>query len=214
MSEDLVRLTSLLGDLDEEPLMKLVEARLAAGDDPMSVVAACRDGMEIVGKRFAAQEYFVSDLIVSAELFNNIMKIIGPRLPAGSGEGGGPKVVFGTVLGDIHDIGKNLVIAMLRCNGFQVYDVGINVPPQVFVDKVKETGAGLVGLSGLLTIAYPAMENTIKALAAAGLRNRVKVMVGGGLVDEFVCRHVGADGWGHDAMEAVTLAKSLAGGGK
>jgi methanogenic corrinoid protein MtbC1 len=214
MSKELDRVKCLMSDLDEEPLIKLVEERLAEGDDPINVVTACRDGMEIVGKRFSAQEYFVSDLIVSAELFNNIMKIIGPKLPAGSGEGSGIKVVFGTVQGDIHDIGKNLVITMLRCSGFQVYDVGINVPPHTFVDKVRETGANLVGLSGLLTMAFPSMQETVKALAVAGLRDKVKVMVGGGLVDDFVCQHVGADAWGRDAMEAVRLARSLTGGRK
>jgi methylmalonyl-CoA mutase cobalamin-binding domain/chain len=211
MSEELTRIKNLLADLEEETLMSLIEERVAANEDPMAIVEACREGMEVVGKRFASQEYFVSDLIVSAELFNNIMKIIGPRLTAKSDSELGAKVVFGTVEGDIHDIGKNLVTAMLRCNGFEVYDVGINVPPQVFVDKVKETGARVVGLSGLLTVAYPSMAATIKALAEAGLRDKVKVMVGGGMMDDFVCQQVGADAWGRDAMEAVRLTKSFTG---
>lgn len=212
MSRELDTLKQLLADLDEEPLLSLIQLRLQAGDDPQAIAEACREGMEIVGEKFANREYFVSDLVVSAEIFNSIMKIISPRMTANSGSRNHIKIVIGTVMGDIHDIGKNLVVAMLRCHGFEVYDVGINVPPQIFVDKVKETGASIVGLSGLLTIAFPSMESTIRALAAAGLRDNVKVMIGGGLVDDFVCRHVGADGWGRDAMEAVKLTRTLAGG--
>ena len=213
MSGELDTITHLLADLNEEPLLPLIRRRLLAGDDPLAIVEACRKGMAIAGERFAAREYFVSDLVVSAEIFNNIMKLIGPGMLASSQSQGSIKVVLGTVMGDIHDIGKNLVAAMLRCHGCEVYDIGINVPPQIFVDKVKQTGATIVGLSGLLTIAFPSMENTIQALAAAGLRDKVKVIIGGGLVDDFVCRHVGADGWGHDAMEAVKLTRTLAGGG-
>lgn len=209
MSGELTRIRNLLGDLEEGPFLTLVEERLAAMDDPMAVVDACRDGMEIVGKRFADQEYFVSDLIVSAELFNSAMKILAPKLPAEKDGGSKTKVVVGTVQGDIHDIGKNIVVAMLRCNGFEVYDVGIDVPPKVFVDKVKETGATIVGLSGLLTVAFGSMEEVIKALDEAGLKDKVKVMIGGGMIDDFVRAKVGADAWGRDAMEAVRLTKSF-----
>jgi methanogenic corrinoid protein MtbC1 len=212
MSEDLDKIRGLLADLNEEPFLKLVADRLAAGIDPLQIVAACRDGMTMVGTRFAAQDYFVSDLLVSAEIFNGAMTMIGPKLPARQEGESQAKVVFGTVQGDIHDIGKNLVVAMLRCGGFTVYDVGINTPPQVFVDKLRETGASVLGLSGLLTTAYPSMAATVQALAAANLRNTVKVMIGGGLVDDQVCAYVGADAWGRDAIEAVQLAKNLAGG--
>jgi methanogenic corrinoid protein MtbC1 len=212
MSEDLDKIRDLMADLNEEPFLSLVADRLAAGIDPMQIVEACRDGMTLVGTRFAAQEYFVSDLLVSAEIFNGAMTMIGPKLPARKEGDSQVKVVFGTVQGDIHDIGKNLVVAMLRCSGFEVYDVGINTPPQVFIDKLRETGAAVLGLSGLLTTAYPSMEATVRALTAANLRDKVKVMIGGGLVDDHVRAYVGADAWGHDAIEAVQLAKNLAGG--
>jgi methylmalonyl-CoA mutase cobalamin-binding domain/chain len=207
VSAELVNIRRLLGELEEDRLLASVTECLAAGDDPMSIVESCRGGMEEVGKRFAEGEYFVSELIVSAELFNSVMKIIGPRLAASDG---GPKikVVIGTVKGDVHDIGKDIVVAMLRCNGFDVYDVGVDAAPQVFVDKVRETGAGVVGLSGLLTVAFGPMEDTVKALRQAGLKTRV--MIGGGMTDEMVREKVGADAWGHDAMEAVRLAKELA----
>ncbi len=208
MSVDLTRITTLLGDLEEDELLVVVKECLAGGAEPMAVVEACRDGMEVVGKRFSEEEYFVSELICSAELFTSVMDVVTPLLSASDDEGPKTRVVIGTVKDDIHDIGKDIVIAMLRCNGFEVYDLGINVPPQEFVDKVKETGAKIVGMSGLLTIAFSSMEETIKALKEADLN--VKTMIGGGMTNDLVCEKVGADGWGRDAMEAVNLVKSFA----
>jgi methylmalonyl-CoA mutase cobalamin-binding domain/chain len=207
LSAELVKIKGLLGDLEEDRLLEAVKSCISAGDDPMAIVEACRDGMEEVGRRFSAEEYFVSELIVSAELFNSVMKVLGPGLAAASDGGPKTKVVIGTVKGDVHDIGKDIVVAMLRCNGFDVYDVGIDAAPQVFVDKVRETGAKVVGLSGLLTVAFASMENTIKALRDARLD--AKVMIGGGMTNDMVKEKVGADAWGHDAMEAVRLAKSF-----
>lgn len=207
MSVDLTRIATLLGDLEEDQLMEAVKESLSAGAEPMAIVGACRNGMEIVGKRFSEEEYFVSELICSAELFAGVMTIVSPLLSASADEKPKTRVIIGTVKDDIHDIGKDIVIAMLRCSGFEVYDLGINVPPQVFVDKVRETGAKIVGLSGLLTIAFKSMEETIKALKDAGLN--VKTMIGGGMTNDLVCEKVGADGWGRDAMEAVNLVKSF-----
>jgi methanogenic corrinoid protein MtbC1 len=211
MSSERARIKSLMGDLEEESLLALVKEQLAANDLPMAIIEACREGMQMVGERFARQEYFISELVASSEIFKEVMELIGPGLLTGDDNASKTKVVFGTVQGDIHDIGKNIVVSMLRCNGFEVHDLGVDVPPQVFVNKVRETGAKLVGLSGLLTVAFPSMEATIKALQSAGLRNKTKVMIGGGLTDGFVCDKVGADAWGHDAMEAVKVAKSLSG---
>ena len=207
MADDLTRITILLGDLEENELLETVEQSLTGGADPLAVVEACRNGMEIVGKRFSEEEYFVSELICSAELFQSVMEKVTPLLSAGDDEGPRTKVVIGTVKDDIHDIGKDIVIAMLRCNGYEVYDLGINVPPEEFVNKVKETDARIVGMSGLLTIAFSSMEETIKALKAAGLN--VKTMIGGGMTNDLVCEKVGADGWGRDAMEAVNLVKTF-----
>lgn len=208
MASDLVRIKDLLADLEEGQFLSLVEERLQANEDPMAIVEACRDGMEIVGKRFADCEYFVSDLIVSAELFNSAMNILGPKLPA-TDSASRTKVVVGTVKGDIHDIGKNIVVAMLRCNGFEVYDVGVDVSTEAFINKVKETGATVLGLSGLLTVAFASMEEVIQRLEEAGLKDKVKVMIGGGMINDFVRDQVGADAWGHDAIEAIKLAESL-----
>ncbi len=207
MSDRLATVRSMLGDLEEDRLLEAVRSCISAGDEPMSIVEACREGMEEVGRRFSEGEYFVSELIVSAELFNSVMALIAPKL-SGSADGGAKtKVVIGTVKGDVHDIGKDIVVAMLRCNGFDVYDVGVDATPEAFVEKVKETGARIVGLSGLLTVAFASMEETIKALRAEGLDARV--MIGGGMTDEMVRQKVGADAWGHDAMEAVRLARKF-----
>src|SRR4030043_787741 len=185
MSDDLTRITTLLGDLEEDELLKAVEQSLSAGADPLAVVEACRAGMEVVGNRFSEEEYFVSELICSAELFQSVMDKVTPLLSSSHDEGSKTKVVFGTVKDDIHDIGKDIVISMLRCNGFEVYDLGINVPPEEFVNKVKETDAKIVGMSGLLTIAFSSMAQTIKALKDAGLE--VKTMIGGGMTNDLVC---------------------------
>ena len=207
MSAELVMIEKMLGELEEDRLLEAVKKSLSAGDDPMAIVESCRNGMEEVGRRFSAEEYFVSELIVSAELFNSVMKVLGPSLAANADGGPKTKVVIGTVKGDVHDIGKDIVVAMLRCNGFEVYDVGVDAPPQVFVDKVLETGAQVVGLSGLLTLAFGPMEETVKALKQAG--SKARVMIGGGMTNDMVKEKVGADAWGHDAMEAVRLARSF-----
>ncbi|HEY94820.1 MAG TPA: cobalamin-binding protein [Dehalococcoidia bacterium] len=207
MSDDLTHITVALGDLEEDELIEAVEQSLSSGADPLAVVEACRAGMEVVGKRFSEEEYFVSELICSAELFQSVMEKVTPLLSASDDEGPKTKVVIGTVKDDIHDIGKDIVIAMLRCSGYEVYDLGINVPPEEFVNKVKETDAKIVGMSGLLTIAFSSMEETIKALKDAGLS--VKTMIGGGMTNDMVCEKVGADGWGRDAMEAVNLVKTF-----
>ena len=211
MPDKLIKVKSMLADLEEKPFLESVKECLESEYDPMAIVEACREGMETVGARFASQKYFVSDLICSAVLFNSAMEIIGPSLLEGNDNKNQTKVVFGTVKGDIHDIGKNLVVSMLRCNGFEVHDVGIDTPPEVFVEKVKETGAKIIGLSGLLTVAYPSMSETIEALNEAGLRNDVKVMIGGGMTDERICAQVGADAVGRDAMEAVRITRSFSG---
>lgn len=210
MSGELTRLKELFGDLDEAPLLTLVKERVAAGENPTSIVEACREGMGIVGARYSSGEYYVSDLIVSGELFNEVTKLLPSLSAAGAGKAR-PKIVFGTAHDDIHNIGKDIVVNMLRCNGYEVYDLGVDVPPEKFVEKVRETGARIVGISGLLTTAFASMEATIQALKDAGLHN-VKVMIGGGMINELVCEQVGADAWGKNPMEAIEFIKSQLGG--
>ena len=165
--------------------------------------------MTQVGGQFEAGEYFVPELILAGEMLREISALVKPYL-AGSTAAESAKagtIVMGTVQGDIHDIGKDIVFFMLDVNGFAVTDLGVDVPIETFVDKVREIQPDVVALSGFLTLSYDAMRDTVRALEAAGLRDRVKVMIGGGAVDDQIRVYAGADAFGADAMAAVALAK-------
>jgi methanogenic corrinoid protein MtbC1 len=210
MAEDLV---NILADLKEKEALKIVEDRLRAGEEPLKILEDARRGMEIVGNRFGSSEYFIVDLVYSGEILTEITELVKPKLSKTAEVKRLGKVVFGTVAGDIHDIGKNIVVFMLDVNGFEVYDLGVDVPPQKFVEKVKESGAPIVGLSGFLSLAYDSMKQTVEALKDAGLRDKVKVMIGGHRVSEEIRRYTGADAYGEDAMVGVSLAKKWTGAG-
>lgn len=201
MSEQLVK---AFVELDEGGVLQLVEQRLGAGEDPLTILEDCRQGMNEVGKLFEQGEYFISELIMAGEIFKQAMQLLLPKLAA-EGPAARGKVVIGTVKGDIHDLGKNIVVTLLKAANYEVHDLGVDVPPERFVETVKETGAKVLGMSGLLTISFDSMKRTVQALTEAGLRDKVKVMVGGGMTSEDVCKYVGADAWGADAQAAVTL---------
>ena len=205
------QLKQALSDLEEETVLKLVQERLEAGEDPLAIIADCREGMADVGKRYEAQEYFVSDLIMAGEVFKQAMAKIGEKFQTDSGPKRG-SVVVGTVKGDIHDIGKDIVVSLLQAGNYNVVDLGVDVPPEKFVEAVKKSGATVVGLSGLLTISFDSMKTTVEALKAAGLRSQVKVMLGGGSVTEQVREYAGADALGADAQAAVSLCDKWIGG--
>jgi len=209
MPEDLI---SALADLKEEEALEITQNRLSSGDDPLGILSDARCAMETVGKRFASGEYFIPDLVYSGEILREISDIVKPKLTGEAEIKRVGKVVFGTVAGDIHDIGKDIVVFMLDISGFEVYDIGIDQPAKAFVDKIKETNATIVGLSGFLTLAFDAMKETIEAIKAAGLRDKVKIMIGGGQIDEQIRKYTGADAYGTDAMAAVSLAKNWLGG--
>src|SRR4030043_1839059 len=199
MAKDLV---STLADLKEKEALKIVEDRLKAGEEPVKILDDARKAMELVGKRFASSEYFMPDLVYSGEILKEITDIGKPKMgKAGEIKRLG-KVVFGTVAGDIHDIGKDIVVFMLDVNGFEVYDLGVDVPIEKFVAKIKETGAKVVGLSGFLTLAYESMKDTVKAIKDAGMDD-VKIMIGGGQITEEIRKYSGADAYGKDAMTGV-----------
>jgi methanogenic corrinoid protein MtbC1 len=198
------QLKQALSNLEEEAVLTLVRQQLDSGIDPLAIMADCRDGMAQVGKRYESNEYYVSDLIMAGEVFKQAMALIGTKFKTE----GGPKrgtVVAGTVKGDIHDIGKDIVVSLLKAGNYNVIDLGVDVPPAKFVEAVKQNGAAVVSLSGLLTISFDAMRETVEALSAAGLRTKVKVMIGGGPVTEQVRAYAGADAVGADAQAAVTL---------
>jgi methanogenic corrinoid protein MtbC1 len=205
------KLAKLLSDLKEPEALAFVEKALGEGVDPMDLLGEAKEGMNIVGQRFASEEYFIPDLVFSGEILKGIIKMLEPHLKKGEEAERLGKVVIGTVAGDIHDIGKNLVVFMLDVSGFEVTDLGVDVPAQKFVNKIKESGAPIVGLSGFLALAFDSMKQTIEALKDAGLRDKVKVMIGGGQVSEEIRKYTGADAYGKDAMAGVTLAKKWAG---
>jgi methanogenic corrinoid protein MtbC1 len=209
MSGELVK---LLSDLKEPEALQFVEKALAKGVDPAALLEEAREGMALVGERFARQEYFIPDLIFSGEILKGIVIMLEPHIKKGKEQKRLGKAVIGTVAGDIHDIGKDLVVFMLDVSGFEVLDLGIDVPAQKFVDAIKQSGSKIVGLSGFLTLAFDSMKGTIDAIQKAGLRDKVKIMIGGGQIDEQVRRFTGADAYGRDAMAAVQLAKSWIGG--
>jgi len=198
----------LLADLKEMEAVDMVKKNLEKGCDPMAILADAREGMKLVGERFGNGDYFIPDLIYSGEILKEIAKLVEPHIKqkdTGSGKHG--KVIIGTVAGDIHDIGKDLVVLMLDISGFEVYDLGVDVPAKNFIDKIKATGAAVVGLSGFLTLAFDVMKDTVDAIKEAGLRDNLKIMIGGGQIDDEVMRYTGADAFGKDAMEAVALAR-------
>jgi methanogenic corrinoid protein MtbC1 len=202
----LVEITKALAELEEERTLQLVQEAINDQVSADDILQACQEGMNQVGARFECQDYFVSDLIMSGEIFKQVGAILEPHLKAGGTTYLG-KVVVGTVKGDIHDIGKDIVVNMLKSAGFDVIDLGVDVPAARFVEALKESGAKVLGLSGLLTLAFDSMKETVKAVATAGMRDTVRIMVGGGPVDGNVCKAVGADDWGANAQQAVKLAK-------
>jgi len=209
MAKDLVK---TLADLEEKEALKIVEDRLSAGEDPLKILDDARRAVELVGKRFSDGEYFIPDLVYAGEILKVITDMVKPKLTKAAEVKRLGKVIVGTVAGDIHDIGKDIVVFMLDVNGFEVFDLGIDVPAQKFVDAIKNTGSRVVGLSGFLTLAFQSMKDTVETIKKAGLREGVKIMIGGGQIDDQVRSFTGADAYGKDAMEAVKLAKGWIGG--
>ena len=167
-------------------------------------------GMGAIGEQFERREAYVPELLLSARAMRAGMELLEPLLVSSGVEPKG-KVVLGTVKGDVHNIGKDLVGIMLKGAGFDIIDLGVDVPPEKFTDVVREGGAGIVGMSGLLTTTLPFMKTTIEALDAAGLRSRVKIMIGGAVVTQDYADRIGADAYAANAAEAVNKAKELLG---
>ena len=209
MTGDLV---SALTNLDEKACMAIVRRRLDAGQDPLEILDEAKDAMGIVGQRFADGEYFIAELIFSGELMRQIGERVKPSLTQNAAQTKRlGAVVLGTVAGDIHNLGLNIVDLMLDLNGFEVHNLGVDVPAQRFVEKIEATGASIVGLSSMLTLAYDSMKQTVEAIQAAGFRDKVKIMIGGSQVNDEIARYVGADAYGEDAMAAVRLSKEWMG---
>jgi methanogenic corrinoid protein MtbC1 len=200
------KLIDAITEMREDDAVTITNELLDGGASPADILNACKEAMDVIGERFEKGEAFIPELMLAGEMMTTISNILKPRMAEGAtGEKLG-KVVIGTVQGDIHDIAKDIVVFMLDLNGFEVTDLGVDVPPAKFVEAVKETGAKIVGLSGFLTLAYDPMKYTVQALKNAGLDD-VKIMIGGGQIDENIRQYTGADAYGRDAMAAVALAK-------
>ena len=209
MDSELVR---LMADLKEKETIALARELIKKGTDPKEILDAAQAAMELVGKRFEKEEYFIPDLVMAGEIMKGISEIVKPLLKKGESSIKKGKVLIGTVAGDIHDIGKDIVTFMLDVSGYDVLDLGIDVPASTFVEKTREFKPWVVGLSGFLTLAFDSMKKTVEALEEAGLRDQVKVMIGGGQIDDEVRRYVRADAFGKDAVAAVNLCRRWIGG--
>jgi corrinoid protein of di/trimethylamine methyltransferase len=196
---------------DAKAARSVTEAALAEGFDPLKLVTDyMTPAMDEVGRRFECNDYFVPELLLSARAMKAALELVRPQLAARGAEPVG-RVVIGTVKGDLHDIGKNLVASMLEGGGFEVIDLGVNVAPEKFAATARERGAHIVALSALLTTTMPSMKSTIDALKEAGLRERVKVLIGGAPITQRYAQEIGADGYSENAAGAVGLARRALG---
>ena len=208
------QLVEWLADMNEDDALALAKRMLLEdGKDPVRVLELCREAMDVVGKRFEAGEYFLPELVLAGEMLETIGAIAKPLIKSAPGEAKKAlgKVLIGTVHGDLHDIGKNIVSFMLDINGFDVKDIGIDVPAATFVSEIEAYKPDVVGLSGFLTLAFDSMKETIAAIDKAGRRNGLKIMIGGGQIDETVRAYTGADAFGVNAVEAVALCRQWLG---
>jgi trimethylamine corrinoid protein len=205
------KMIGLMADLQEDETIALVKDLVKQGVDPMSILDDARLAMETVGKRFEKCEYFIPDLMMAGEILKGISDIVKPLIEGKQSTAKKGKVLIGTVAGDIHDIGKDIVTFMLDVSGYDVLDIGIDVSVATFVEKVKDFKPQVVGLSGFLTLAFDSMKKTVEALKEAGLRDNLKIMIGGGQMDEEVRKYAGADAYGKDAVAAVNLCKGWIG---
>lgn len=211
MSDEEKQLVEWLADMNEDDALPLANRMLLEdGKNPMRVLDLCRAAMDIVGKRFEEGEYFLPELVLAGEMLDTIGAVAKPLIKQGDGEGAKKlgKVLIGTVHGDLHDIGKNIVSFMLDINGFEVKDIGIDVPVKTFIEEINAFQPDVVGLSGFLTLAFDSMKETIEAFDQAGLRGQFKIMIGGGQIDETVRAYTGADAFGVNAVEAVNLCRN------
>jgi len=205
-----MRLTRALADLQEDEVMAIIRQRMERGDDPLQIIEDCQAGMREVGERYSQQRYFLAALILAGEILREIMETVLPAVEDRYVSQSAGRVLLGTVRGDIHDLGKNLVMMLLRSYGFTILDLGVDVPPARFVKEARVFQPHIIGMSGLITAAYASMRETVGALRAMMAEEGIQVpVVLGGNVDEQVCRYVDADYWTTDAMEGVRICQRL-----
>ena len=203
-----------MADLDEAYVLKAVRRRLDQGEDPIVIIKECESAMGLVGERYEKGEYWLSGLIMAGEILREVMGLVQPRMEESLRGNSSGRVLLGTVQGDIHTIGKGIVSVALRCYGFTVEDLGVDVPPERFAEKIVEDPPDIVGLSGLITVAYESMKETVSLLREhyPSVRGSIPVIVGGSLMNQNVCDYIGADFWTRDAMEGVRICQNIVGG--
>lgn len=206
---DFEALAEAMGDLDEDVVVEsLTQVMDEGGSDAQKALDACQKGMDIVGKLFEDGEYFVGDLIYAGELMTKAVEILKDGLVTEEGSGGKKtKMILCTVKDDLHDIGKNIVRSMLEAAGFDVIDLGIDVAPEVIVNTAKSEDIHIIGLSGVLTLAIDSMKNTVDAFKEAGMRDQVKIVIGGAPVNAEVCEQTGADAWASSPQTTINYCK-------
>ena len=202
-------LFSRIVDMDEEGSIKLAKEYLEGGGDPQKLLETCRNAMGVIGEKFEKGEYFLSELILGGEIFTSIMEFTLPHIKEGETEKLG-KIMLGTVKDDIHNIGKDIFKAFAEAAGFEVVDIGVDVPVETFVEKAKELKPDIIGMSCLITAGITSMKKTVEALKAAGITD-AKIIIGGGRMDEEVKQLAEADAWADDAAKGVRLCKELVG---
>jgi 5-methyltetrahydrofolate--homocysteine methyltransferase len=200
-------LVQALVEMKEAEALQRAKQLLADGSDPLRILESCSMAMEIVGQRFEKGVYFLPHLMMAGEMLKQISSMITPLIQDQKSDAKGGRVLIGTVEGDIHDIGKNIVIFLLEANGFDVRDIGINQKPVKFVEAIQNFQPQVVGMSGLLTLAFDSMKKTVQAIEEAGLRKAVRIVIGGGVVTEKIKDYTGADAYAPDAMAGVRLCK-------
>ena len=200
------QLLNTMIDLQEETSYDVIRKMLEEGADPKKIIEILRKGVEVVGEKFVKKEYFLTELVMAGEIFQQSAKILESALTQEHRtDNYKATAVVGTVKGDVHDIGKNIFVTLLKSSGLEVYDIGVDVSPEDFVSKVKETKAQIVGYSGLLTVALEAMKVTTKLLKEAGLRDKLKIIIGGLPVDELWMKEAGADAYTDNAFEGLKI---------
>lgn len=204
-------LINLMADLEEEKVIALVKERIANGDNPFAIVDDCREGLKIVGDRYERKEYFLAGLIMAGDIFQEVMLLLDQIITEKYSGNELGTILLGTVAGDIHNIGKNILSMLLTSYGFTVFDLGVDVPPEEFVRQAIEIQPNAIGLSGLITSSFDTMKETIR-LVRINSDEKIRdlpIVVGGGLMTEDVSRYVGADYWGNDVMQGVRIFKQL-----
>ena len=206
--------TKKIVELEEAAVETLLNKKMESKEDPLMIMDEARDAMKQIGDKFQNKEYFLPDLIMSGEILRSVFEKISPLLKEQQkSDVKKGKVLLGTVAGDIHDIGKDVVKFMLDVNGFEVLDLGVDVPSNRFIEKIKEFQPQVLALSGFLTLAFDSMKEIIQRINDDGIRDSIKVMIGGGTVDESIVEYVKADAYGASAIDAVNLAKKWIEGG-